>query len=217
MKGIFCLEGLWDDDLKQKCSVEPLLKMLEMNGKIPFIHHRVATTEEFDFYLQKWKEARYRKYPILYLAFHGEKGSLLIGKKKYSLKRLAESLQNACNHAFLFLASCKTVNTSNECIEQFLQTTSARALFGYRTKVIWILSAALELLILSELQNIEFTSRGFGVLRRKIDTLYSSFDGMGLLLATRGKVQIMGRDSVKKCDEELLMLKKRAKKNRLTN
>ncbi len=55
-KGIFCLEGAWWG-VKDKTSVEPMLRLLEAMGdyEVPYFHHDVATHEEFDFYLKKWR------------------------------------------------------------------------------------------------------------------------------------------------------------------
>ncbi len=173
-KGIFCLEGLWHDDLKQKSSVRPILSMLEINGGIPFIHHDVATVQELEFYLSKWKQARYRSYPILYFAFHGERQSLLIDGQKYRLERLGNLLNGACNGSVFIFASCKTLNRQ-EAVEDFLIQTGALAVFGYRNRVSWMHSAALEMLILSELQNVSFTSRGMNSLQKRTAIVASAF------------------------------------------
>jgi hypothetical protein len=55
-KGIFCLEGLWDNDLKRKSTVQPILNMLEVNDGVKYIHQDVATIEELEFYLKQWKQ-----------------------------------------------------------------------------------------------------------------------------------------------------------------
>ncbi|MCK4680940.1 hypothetical protein KAT82_07415, partial [bacterium] len=70
-KGIFCIEGLWDPDLRVSSSVEPLLDLLNLNALISYIHMDAATHEEFEFYVKKWMQKRYDGYPILYIASHG--------------------------------------------------------------------------------------------------------------------------------------------------
>ncbi|KMQ52920.1 hypothetical protein CHISP_0141 [Chitinispirillum alkaliphilum] len=195
MRGIFCLEGLWDEDLEEKYSVYPLLTMLEMYSKAPFMHHRVATTGELDFYLSKWKESCFKNYPILYFAFHGESGMILIGSEKYTLKKLSEKLKDSCTDAFIFLASCRTVNVEDELIRLFLQRTGAKGVFGYRNRVVWIFSAAVEILLLSEIQNAEISSQGLSTLRRRVDHICKNFNRTDVLFATEKRIQIVGKST----------------------
>ncbi|MFW5813365.1 MAG: DUF6642 family protein [Fibrobacterota bacterium] len=184
-KGIFCLEGLWDDDLKQKSSVQPILHLLEINGGIPFIYHDAATVEELEFYVSKWKQARYRNYPILYLAFHGENESLLVGRQKYHLGQLANVLRSSCADSFFIFASCKTMMDGHGTISEFMKTTEALAVFGYRNRVCWMYSAALELLILTELQKVDFSAKGMKNLEKKISTFAGAFQQIDYTLVIR--------------------------------
>ncbi|MCL2689299.1 MAG: hypothetical protein FWE57_05570 [Chitinispirillia bacterium] len=185
-RGIFCIEGLWNDNLKAKASIVPILNMLEMNGGIPFIHQTAATKEELEFYISKWKQPALKNYPVLYLAFHGAKSAILIEGKKYRLYNLAKLLDGACAENILIFASCKTLcDDGRGSLLHFLETTNALALFGYKNKVSWMHSAALELLILSELQDVNFSRRGMGVLQKKITLLASAFPHIDCSLITR--------------------------------
>lgn len=184
-KGIFCLEGLWDDNLEQKSSVQPILHLLEINGGIPFIYHDVATVEELEFYVSKWKLARYKNYPILYLAFHGENESLLIGRYKYHLGQLANVLKDACAGSVFIFASCKTLKDGHGTVAEFLKTTEALAVFGYRNRVCWMYSAALELLILTELQNVDFSPKGMRSFEKRISSFAGAFHKIDYTLVTR--------------------------------
>ncbi len=78
-KGIFCIEGMWSQDLRTPSSVEPLLDLLDLNASIDYIHVDVATVEEFELFIGKWMQKRYDRYPILYLATHGSASELQIG------------------------------------------------------------------------------------------------------------------------------------------
>ncbi len=72
-KGIYCIEGLWDHgNIQDETTVLPILDFLD-----------------------KWKhKAINEKYPILYLAFHGDPGYIfLTHKDKYSLAQLADFLE----------------------------------------------------------------------------------------------------------------------------
>ncbi|MFP4162496.1 MAG: DUF6642 family protein [Chitinispirillaceae bacterium] len=184
-KGIFCLEGLWNDNLKQKSSVQPILNLLEINGGIPFIFHDVATVEELEFYVSKWRQARYKGYPILYFAFHGENESLLIANHKYHLGQLATVLKGACTNSIFLFASCKTLRDGHGTIAEFMETTEALAIFGYRNRVSWMYSAALELLILTELQNVDFSTRGMNSFEKKINSFAAAFQKIDYTLVTR--------------------------------
>ena len=188
-KGIFCLEGLWDNDLKRKSTVQPILNMLEVNDGVKYIHQDVATIEELEFYLKQWKQARYRNFPILYLAFHGENEALLIGKEEYSLDRLGEMLYEACYNSIVMLASCSTLKTDRRNLKRFLRKTKALALCGYKSRVDWMLAAAFELLLLSELQKIEFSGRGIGTIERQVKSFGSNFSDLEFSIITKKELR----------------------------
>jgi len=48
-KGVFCLEGLWQTDLRKASTVQPILGFLKQNAGIPYIYRDCATQEEFKF------------------------------------------------------------------------------------------------------------------------------------------------------------------------
>jgi hypothetical protein len=199
-KGIFCLEGLWDNDLKRKSTVQPILSMLEVNSGVKYIHQDVATIQEFEFYLESWKLARYRGYPILYLAFHGDNESLLIGKEVYTLDRLADILAESCRNSVLFFASCNTLRTDKRNIRRFLRKTQALAVCGYKSRVNWMLAASFELLVLSAFQEMEFCGRGIGLMERKINVFGNRFRELDFSILTRRELRtpVISESSQKK-------------------
>ena len=84
-KNIYCLEGLWNDyDLKDKSSVIPLLEFLAKSRACDFIYHDCATKDELAFFLKKWaiKSISY-KFPILYLACHGEQEKIFLNRHDF--------------------------------------------------------------------------------------------------------------------------------------
>jgi len=184
-KGIFCLEGLWDNNLKRKSSVQPILNMLEVNSGVPYIHQNVATVEELEFYLSRWKQARYRNFPILYLAFHGEIEALLIGKYEYTLDRLSTQLNESCKNSIIMLASCSTLKTDIRNLKRFLNKTRALAICGYKSKVNWMLAAAFELLVLSSLQETDFSGRGVKAIERQVMTFGNQFSELDFTIVTK--------------------------------
>jgi len=184
-KGIFCLEGLWDNDLKRKSTVQPILNMLEVNSGVPYIHQDVATVEELEFYLSRWKQTRYRNFPILYLAFHGEIEALLIGKYEYTLDRLSSLLNESCRNSIIMLASCSTLKTDVRNINRFLKKTRALAICGYKSKVNWMLAAAFELLVLASLQDTDFSGRGVRAIERQVRNFSNQFSELDFTIVTK--------------------------------
>ena len=88
-KGIFCLEGNWFRNQfgqEDRTTVEQVLHLLEKRTSlsVPYLHHNVATKEEFEFRLKEWRDSPNEwseeeypwAYPILYLEFHGAENTL---------------------------------------------------------------------------------------------------------------------------------------------
>jgi hypothetical protein len=127
-----------------------------------------------EFFLKKWKQKTInKKFPILYLAFHGIKGSILITHNKpYSLTELGNILEDSCEGKVIFFASCETLNTDERRIQSFLKQTKAIAAVGYKQEVDWMLATAFELLVLDAFQQDKFDSRGIEKIEEKIKSEY---------------------------------------------
>ncbi len=183
-KGIFCLEGAWWG-VKDKTSVEPMLRLLETMGdyEVPYFHHDVATHEEFDFYLKKWRGRSFASHPILYLAFHGERGGIAVGEGRnntLALDDLAEPLAGFCKGRVIHFGSCSTLDVPDDELNTFLHRTGACAVFGFRTDVGWLKSAALDLLVLGYLQGIRLAGDS------STNTGINSRNGLGTLEVPNG-------------------------------
>ena len=177
--GIFCLETAvwyeksWDkkvkdqDSLDQHC-YEHFLRFLETSSvsaesvRIPYRHFGVATKRELVFYLDKWKERNIKEhFPILFLAFHGDKESIgmfegIEGKdKKVTSNELANILYDEdYNDAFIHFSSCYHVKPDNkpDKMKKLLYNTGALSVSGYTNGgVSWHQPLAFELLYLTEL------------------------------------------------------------------
>jgi hypothetical protein len=169
-KGIFCIEGLWNhDDILDKSSVLPLLELLQKRGCCDYTHHDCATQVELEFLLNKWKLKRIQdKYPILYLAFHGQKGSICLNyKEDYSLEQLEKLLEDNCSGKVIYFGSCSTLNIDKRKIKSFLEKTGAIAAIGYKSEIDWIKSAACDLFVFEALQYDKLDSKG-------IEKIYNS-------------------------------------------
>ena len=159
-KGIFCLEGPWGG-VKGRSTVEPVLRLLEtLDGyRVSYRHYDVGTREELDFYLNKWRGASFKNFPILYLSFHGEKGNLLIGEgrdNRLPIEDLAERLEGDCKGRVVHLGTCSTVGVHGRELTKFLTRTRALAVSGFTKDVDWLQSAAFEMLMLGRLQEASF-------------------------------------------------------------
>jgi hypothetical protein len=164
-KGIFCLEGDWDIDLRKHYSVEPVLRLLKDAEGVSFIHRRLGTIPELEYYLKKWTLKRYAHYPILWLSFHGDPEVIWMTKsldvrKSLTLEQLAEILAGKCEGRIIHLGSCATMQTHGARINTFVRETGAMAVCGYSEYVDWTISTAFEIILFSRMQWRAFSRRG---------------------------------------------------------
>lgn len=152
--GVFCLEGEWECDLRDRTSVVPTLDLLERLGGIKYIRRDVATRDELTYYFDRLRDKRYEAFRVVELAMHGDSGCLWLNqrdKESVSLMELAELMNGSCKSRDIVLASCSTLDASDADLDRFLQITGARLVCGYRKKVDWVEGAALEVLLLANL------------------------------------------------------------------
>ncbi|MFC1898606.1 DUF6642 family protein [Candidatus Cloacimonadota bacterium] len=187
-KGIFCLEGLWYDDLRKRSTVKPILELLELNSNIPFLHSDCATIEEFKFYIKKWKASEYDRYPILYLAFHGTENGIQISNKIFTLDELSAELKGKCKNRVFLFAACNSMKTDKRNLKRFLRETKALAICGYRKVVPWINSTAFELLLLAAMQDNALDGRGIEAIQRRVESISKPFKELDFLMLTNKEV-----------------------------
>lgn len=176
-KGIFCIEGLWEiDDIEDKSTILPILELLERREYCNFIYRSCVTIPELKFFLTRWKTKKVNvKYPILYLAFHGEIGNIRINKKEIcSLDYLAEVLEGKCSGKVIYFGSCSTLNINIRAIKSFLEKTGALAAIGYKNEVDWIQSTACDMFVFEALQKDKLDSKGIEKIHNKIITEYGN-------------------------------------------
>ncbi len=183
-KGIFCIEGLWSQDLRISSSVVPFLNLLNLNAPLEYIHMDCATAQEFEFYLRKWMQKRYERYPILYLASHGYASGVELGKDRYSIDALGELLEGKCVNRLIMFSACSTLGIDKRVLKSFLRKTDALAVCGYRTDVDWMRSTAFELLLLSHIQNNEFSGRGIEAIAAEANAIAKSFRDLEFVMVT---------------------------------
>ena len=162
-KGIYCLESMWTNSVKDKTSVKPILELMERAEVCEHLYHKCATRVEIEFMLKKWRlQSVQNKYPILYFAFHGQAGALQLNEKNevLTLAELGDILENSCQGKVFFFASCETLNIDERLVQSFLYKTGAIAAIGYKMTVDWMMATAFELLVLNALQEDKFDSKG---------------------------------------------------------
>ncbi len=171
-KGVFCLEGVWWGDLKREPSIEPLLDLLDQlaTPRRRHIYRDVGTVEEFEYYLRIWHQRRYRFHPILYLAFHGVPGGLLVGDQRrkqgvVSLDRIEQLLTGKLAGKIIHFGACETLDIRTARLNRFLRATKALAVCGYKKEIGWTTSAALDLLLFQTMQLHPFTRPGAAEVR----------------------------------------------------
>jgi hypothetical protein len=190
LKNIFCLEGLWNEDLKNQSSMLPAIDLLSKRIGIKSIHRDCATTNELDYYLGRWSLKKYDDYPILYLAFHGEKNSISLTKvETLDLDYIAGVLRGKCKGRIVIFGSCSTLALDVRHLKRFLKTTGALAIGGYKTDVDWMLSAANDLLLFEALQTNEFSERGINAIQKKVMAVAKRFKELEFRMVTSSELE----------------------------
>ena len=176
VKGIFCLEGDWEWDLRDRSSVDPVLQLLERSNDpaIPYIRRDVGTVPEFEYYLKKWTLKRYQSYSILYLGFHGDPGMLYVGGQRNPVTNLdwiEDRLAGKCTKRIIHFGSCGTLDVHGGRLNSFLKNTNALAVCGYKAPVDWMATAAFEIILLSELQRNALTRPGMRAVKNRVNQM----------------------------------------------
>jgi hypothetical protein len=146
-KHIYCLEGNWTDDLAIKQSMVKALEFLEVVSEIKHIHKHCATKEQLKLYLEKYKQKRYQKYSICYLAFHGDPELIYLTKKEtVHLDEIAEMIGDSMKNKIIHFGSCSTLSIHKKKILSFLKKTNALAVSGYTSDVDFLPSSMFDML-----------------------------------------------------------------------
>lgn len=184
--GIFCLEGEWGDDLDDRTSVLPQLQMLENMQVCGRVIHRTAVTRtEFDHYVGRWAQRRYRRFKIAYLACHGGPGRLLLGKDEVTLENLAEVMEGKAEGRIMYFGSCSTMLSADDDLRALCKRSGAEAVVGYTRQVDWLEAAAFDFLLLPRLLDARYMKPVYTGLIRDHPEFASR---LGLRVATKSWV-----------------------------
>lgn len=166
MRGVFCLEGAWDPAALHKGqTVQPILELLAKDKRVPYVHRDCATRSDVVYYLEQFTLKRYDRFPILYFAFHGTPGNVLLCDGAMSLDEIEAHLYHQARGCVIVFGTCSTLGVGKRRITQFLSATQAIAVCGYTKDVDWIPSTALELLLMYQLTGAKFTNAGMNAVR----------------------------------------------------
>lgn len=158
-KEVFCLEGDWNKDLKKETSVQAVLMFMKQNRNISYIHRDCGTRENFVYYIQQWQLKRYKKYSILYLAFHGKPNQILLGKDIITLDELADILGPNCHNKIIHFGTCHTLNTDMRHIKRFLRKTHALCVCGFGNEIKFVEGCVFDILLIDMLQDFRDITR----------------------------------------------------------
>lgn len=167
---VFCLESFWHSRLDgDRLSVRPMLELLHTSRGIKFIHLTCNTVEELAFNLRQHR--RYRSYGVLYLAFHGRRGRLLLADgSELPIEKLTDMARGRLDGCLVHFGSCWTA-LGDQQVYDFLDQTGAAAVTGFTKSVDWIDSAAMDLLILDR-------AREYSNAKSLIDKLSDTYSGL---------------------------------------
>lgn len=179
--GIICIETEWQITKRANrlnLNSEPLMKFISEMYGIPYIYRRVATKDEFQYYLHQFSKKEYaNKYDIIYLSFHGQTHAIhLEGEKEdLSLDELIEMGGSVFENRFVHLSSCRTLIGSSSTAISFKEKTGAKLLSGYSKSVDGALSAVHDIALFGEyLQRVRLSciaknmEKNFGELEKTL-------------------------------------------------
>lgn len=157
-KHIFCLEGDWNDNLKNKSSILPALELLQINAGIESIYKTCSSKSEFFTRIEQLlsNKNKYSKYQIIYLAFHGFKGGIyLSNENQITLAELAKEFDGRLENKMIHFGSCSTLNIHEDEIDLFLKQTGALCISGYQNDIDFISSTVVDILFFELCQNFK--------------------------------------------------------------
>ncbi len=156
-KKIACLESLWDQQIENRLTVIPILELASKLHDVKFTYLTCNTKEEFKHNLQKLR--RKRGYGILYLAFHGNPGEILLDGTPLKLETIATIMGKGFAHWIIHFGSCGTVDTDEQRMRRFIARTEVSMVVGYKKDVYWAESAAVDFLLMDWLQRYKDMGR----------------------------------------------------------
>lgn len=173
-KGIFCIEGEWEDDEdheegqegSNQSSVRAVLELMQnYKTEIETQYWTTVTKDSFMELLRMASDDRRKNFPIIYITLHGDRNGVYAGADEESFVTLKDmekwsedrvlTTKPLFNRKIVFFASCGTVTTVRTRMENFVKRTGALAVCGYSRYVDWMDATLLEASVLAELQRVD--------------------------------------------------------------
>lgn len=151
-KNVFCLEGDWANDLRDRSSIKASLTFMSQNFGVKYIFKQCGTIDNLKFYLDKWKHRKYQTYTICYFAFHGQPGKIEIGNGLVTLEELAKMLKGSCKNKIIHFATCRVIATDRKRIKKFLHDTGALCVCGYENEVDFLEGSIFDMILVDMFQ-----------------------------------------------------------------
>ncbi len=107
-----------------------------------------------------------RGYGILYLAFHGSPGKILLNGSSLSIETLAEIMGKGFTNWVVYFGSCATINVKEDRILNFMESTGILMVMGYDRPIDWLSSTALDLFLLDSVQSYRDMRKFWNFFRR---------------------------------------------------
>jgi hypothetical protein len=154
-RGIFCLEtAAWGPG-----DTTTVFDYLQGLQGIPIDGRKVENSDQFLAGINEWVTEYAGAYPILYLAFHGDAGQLIVGDYTnrdncFGLRQIEDYLSSNGADGILYFASCGTMGLEKKRLQEFLANTRFAAVCGYRGRIDWNESADFDQMLLSKLGTV---------------------------------------------------------------
>jgi hypothetical protein len=167
LKNIVCLESLWDGDLENRLSMQPVMELVARTTNAKFICLTCNTKAELKHNLSLY--GKMKAYGILVLAFHGDVGKIeLPGHILVSLESLSDMMKRQFAGWIVHFATCDTVKVEESRLARFVEETGVTVVTGYTREVDWIEGSIMDLLLLRWIQYY----RNVGALLRHLHKHY---------------------------------------------
>ena len=150
-KNILCLESHWGGStIEPRASVKPLLDYITTGRGTSYTYNFVYTREEFKYILEN---VNVKKHNLLFLAFHGKPGNIMLGKDGESLidmDELSGILDGRFSGYGIHFSSCSVLNLDEEKVTDFVSDTGASFVSGYGQGVDYNEGALMDMAFLSK-------------------------------------------------------------------
>lgn len=142
---LFCLEGVYDVNLKTSSNILPSLEKLALQYNITNVYKTCDSIEGLEESLTTllYEDRNFRDYEIIYMIFEGQGNNITIDNYHYSLEEIAEFFEGKLTYKRIHFANTMQLDLDTETANYFLDITGAKSISGYRN-VAPILSTILD-------------------------------------------------------------------------